>query len=161
MFTIQITWSYQQQHTNINNRSQPHCVVWSAIIDHWQLKKNNIDIKQQKVNNSNPRSTVGTSSEIYEYIKLLFSRIGITYSPISNEKVKKDSVDSVISLIKSLNVSDKFLILVKLNKPSDVDLKDFFQFYFDQGYARIEHDGETMNILEASEKKIGDSFLYG
>ncbi len=113
---------------------------------------------EQKVNNSNPRSTVGTSSEIYEYIKLLFSRIGITYSPISNEKVKKDSVDSVISLIKSLNVSDKFLILVKLNKPSKVDLKDFFQFYFDQGYARIEHDGETINILEASEKKIDDSF---
>ena len=56
---------------------------------------------EQKVNNSNPRSTVGTSSEIYDYIKLLYSRIGVTYSPISNEKVTKDSTDSVIDFIKS------------------------------------------------------------
>ena len=60
---------------------------------------------EQKVNNSNPRSTVGTSSEIYDYIKLLFSRIGVTYSPISNKKVTKDSVDSVVNLIQSFNIS--------------------------------------------------------
>ena len=113
---------------------------------------------EQKVNNSNPRSTVGTSSEIYDYIKLLFARIGVTYSPVTNEKVTKDSVDSVVNLIKSFNTSDKFLILAKLNLPSNIDLKDFFQFYFDQGYARIEYEGETINILDASEKKINNSF---
>ena len=113
---------------------------------------------EQKVNNSNPRSTVGTSSEIYDYIKLLFSRIGVTYSPISNEKVKKDSVDSVVDLIKSFQISDKFLILAKLKLPDKIDVKDFFQFYFDQGYARIEYEGETINILDAYEKKIDKSF---
>ena len=113
---------------------------------------------EQKVNNSNPRSTVGTSSEIYDYIKLLFARIGVTYSPVTNEKVTKDSVDSVVNLIKSFNTSDKFLILAKLNLPSNIDLKDFFQFYFDQGYARIEYEGETINILDASEKKINKPF---
>ena len=55
---------------------------------------------EQKVNNSNPRSTVGTSSEIYEYLKLLYSRIGKTISPVSNSEVKKDSVDSVLKTIK-------------------------------------------------------------
>tara|TARA_B100001175_G_scaffold177977_1_gene151180 strand:+ start:86 stop:2863 length:2778 start_codon:yes stop_codon:yes gene_type:complete len=113
---------------------------------------------EQKVNNSNPRSTVGTSSEIYDYIKLLFARIGVTYSPITNEKVTKDSVDSVVNLIKSFNSSDKFLILAKLNLPSNIDRKDFFQFYFDQGYARIEYEGETINILDAIEKKINKPF---
>ena len=85
---------------------------------------------EQKVNNSNPRSTVGTSSEIYDYIKLLFSRIGVTYSPISNKKVTKDSVDSVVSLIQSFKISDKFLILSKLEVPDNIEIKDFFQFYF-------------------------------
>ena len=76
---------------------------------------------EQKVNNSNPRSTVGTSSEIYDYIKLLYSRIGVTYSPISNEKVTKDSTDTVIDFIKSsrllfrqklvIQPTSKFLIL--------------------------------------------------
>ena len=113
---------------------------------------------EQKVNNSNPRSTVGTSSEIYDYIKLLFSRIGVTYSPVSNKKVTKDSVDSVVSLIKSFKISDKFLILSKLDAPDNIELKDFFQFYFDQGYVRIEYNGETINILDASEKKIDKPF---
>ena len=113
---------------------------------------------EQKVNNSNPRSTVGTSSEIYDYIKLLFSRIGVTYSPISNKKVTKDSVDSVVNLIQSFKISDKFLILSKLEVPDNIELKDFFQFYFDQGYARIEYNGETINILDASEKKINKPF---
>ena len=58
---------------------------------------------EQKVNNSNPRSTVGTSSEIYDYIKLLYSRIGVTYSPISNKKVTKDS------RILSINIEVNFL----------------------------------------------------
>ena len=62
---------------------------------------------EQKTTTKNPRSTVGTSSEIYDYIKLLFSRIGVTYSPISNKKVTKDSVDSVVNLIQSFKISEK------------------------------------------------------
>ena len=113
---------------------------------------------EQKVNNSNPRSTVGTSSEIYDYIKLLYSRIGVTYSPISNEKVTKDSTDSVMDFIKSFKKGDKFLILAKIQLSEASNTNDFFQFYFDQGYARIEHEGETKNILEAVDLNIKDSF---
>ena len=113
---------------------------------------------EQKVNNSNPRSTVGTSSEVYDYIKLLYARVGITYSPISNQIVKKDSIDTVVKLIKSLKKGDKFLILSKIEVSEKTDLKDFFQFYFDQGYARIEYKGKTINILDALNKDIKNSF---
>ena len=113
---------------------------------------------EQKVNNSNPRSTVGTSSEVYDYIKLLYARVGTTFSPISNEIVKKDSIETVIKLIKSLNKGDKFLILSKIEVSEKTDLKDFFQFYFDQGYARIEYEGETLNIQDAIDKDIKNSF---
>ena len=70
----------------------------------------------------------------------------------------KDSVDSVVNLIQSFKISDKFLILSKLEVPDNIELKDFFQFYFDQGYARIEYNSETINILDASEKKIDKPF---
>ena len=113
---------------------------------------------EQKVNNSNPRSTVGTSSEVYDYIKLLYARVGTTFSPISNEIVKKDSIETVIKLIKSLNKGDKFLILSKIEISEKTELKDFFQFYFDQGYARIEYEGETLNIQDAIDKDIKNSF---
>ena len=113
---------------------------------------------EQKVNNSNPRSTVGTSSEVYDYIKLLYARVGTTFSPISNEIVKKDSIETVIKLIKSLNKGDKFLILSKIEVSEKTELKDFFQFYFDQGYARIEYEGETLNIQDAIDKDIKNSF---
>ena len=113
---------------------------------------------EQKVNNSNPRSTVGTSSEAYDYIKLLYARVGTTFSPISNEIVKKDSIETVIKLIKSLNKGDKFLILSKIEVSEKTELKDFFQFYFDQGYARIEYEGETINIQDAIDKDIKNSF---
>ena len=113
---------------------------------------------EQKVNNSNPRSTVGTSSEVYDYIKLLYARVGTTFSPISNEIVKKDSIETVIKLIKSLNKGDKFLILSKIEVSEKTELKDFFQFYFDQGYARIEYEGETINIQDAIDKDIKNSF---
>ena len=113
---------------------------------------------EQKVNNSNPRSTVGTSSEVYDYIKLLYARVGTTFSPISNEIVKKDSIETVIKLIKSLNKGDKFLILSKIEVSEKNELKDFFQFYFDQGYARIEYEGETINIQDAIDKDIKNSF---
>ena len=113
---------------------------------------------EQKVNNSNPRSTVGTSSEVYDYIKLLYARVGTTFSPISNEIVKKDSIETVVKLIKSLNKGDKFLILSKIDVSEKTELKDFFQFYFDQGYARIEYEGETINIQDAIDKDIKNSF---
>ena len=66
---------------------------------------------QQKTNNTNPRSTVGTKTEIYDYLKLFYSRIGKTFSPISGKEVKKDTTESVINHIKSNESKDKYLLL--------------------------------------------------
>ena len=69
---------------------------------------------EQKVNSKNPRSTIGTSTEIYDYIKLLFARIGKTYSPISGTEVKKENVQDVIEFIVSKGEGTKFLILAPI-----------------------------------------------
>ena len=65
---------------------------------------------EQKVNSTNPRSTVGTSKEIYDYLKLLFARIGKTYSPISGDEVKKDTVTDVVNYVKSFAEGSKMLL---------------------------------------------------
>ena len=114
---------------------------------------------EQKVNNSNPRSTVGTTSEIYDYLKLLYARIGKTYSPISNKEVKKDSINSVIEVIKSFNINDKFLILSpkKLNQISDG--KQVLSTIKDQGFARIKIGNEIKRLNELNEIYKKDFFL--
>ena len=114
---------------------------------------------EQKVNNSNPRSTVGTTSEIYDYLKLLYARIGKTYSPISNQEVKKDSINSVIEVIKSFNINDKFLILSpkKLNQISDG--KQVLSTIKDQGFARIKIGNEIKRLNELKEIYKKDFFL--
>ena len=101
---------------------------------------------EQKVNNSNPRSTVGTSSEIYDYLKLLYSRIGKTYSPVTNKEVIIDSLDTVIDYIASFSEGDKFLVMVKLNCPENIELKKYLNLFLDEGYARIESEGVIYQI---------------
>ena len=101
---------------------------------------------EQKVNNSNPRSTVGTSSEIYDYLKLLYSRIGKTYSPVTNKEVIIDSLDTVIDYIVSFREGDKFLVMVKLNCPENIELKKYLNLFQDEGYARIESEGVIYQI---------------
>ena len=114
---------------------------------------------EQKVNNSNPRSTVGTTSEIYDYLKLLYARIGKTYSPVSNKEVKKDSINSVIEVIKSFNINDKFLILSpkKLNQISEG--KQVLSTIKDQGFARIKIRNEIKRLNELNEINEKDFFL--
>ncbi len=114
---------------------------------------------EQKINNSNPRSTVGTSSEIYDYLKLLYTRIGKTYSPISNLEVKKDSISSVIEIIKSFNINDKFLILSpkKLNNISEG--KEVLNTIKDQGFARVKIGNDIVRINEINEIYKKDFFL--
>ena len=69
---------------------------------------------EQKVNSTNPRSTVGTSTEIYDYLKLLFARVGTTYSPISGEQVKKDNTTVVVDHVRSFDEGKKLLLLAPL-----------------------------------------------
>ncbi len=107
---------------------------------------------EQKVNNSNPRSTVGTSSEVYDYLKLLYGRIGRTYSPVSNKEVKKDNIDSVIKKIQTFKQGDKFLVLsLKENNGNEND-KELLEMFLKQGFARIQINGEIKRIEDV--KKI-------
>ena len=106
---------------------------------------------EQKVNVSNPRSTVGTKTEIYDYIKLLFARIGKTYSPISNQEVKNDTVTDVISQIKQLEPGTRLLLLSPVKKHGDPVTKDKIKMFIQQGYARIYDMGKTL-ALDSLEK---------
>jgi len=101
---------------------------------------------EQKVNTSNPRSTVGTSTEIYDYLKLLFARIGKTYSPISGKEVKKHLVSDVIHHIKTFPLKHKLLLLAPIEVPKDKDPVKMVQLFSKQGFARIEVKGEVIRI---------------
>ena len=110
---------------------------------------------EQKVNNSNPRSTVGTTSEIYDYLKLLYARIGKTFSPISNSEVKKDSIKTVLSKIKSFKTGNKFLILSPKKLLSLEKSKETLGMFQKQGFARIQINNKILRIedLEKISKK--------
>lgn len=101
---------------------------------------------EQKVNTSNPRSTVGTSTEIYDYLKLLFARIGKTYSPISGKEVKKHLVSDVVHHIKTFPLKHKLLLLAPIEVPKDKDPVKMVQLFSKQGFARIEVKGEVLRI---------------
>ena len=101
---------------------------------------------EQKVNTSNPRSTVGTSTEIYDYLKLLFARIGKTYSPISGKEVKKHLVLDVVHHIKTFPLKHKLLLLAPIEVPKDKDPVKMVQLFSKQGFARIEVKGEVIRI---------------
>ncbi|MGY0408230.1 MAG: excinuclease ABC subunit UvrA, partial [Polaribacter sp.] len=92
---------------------------------------------EQKVNATNPRSTVGTSTEIYDYIKLLYARIGNTFSPISGNKVKKDTVSDVVNFVKKFESKTKLLLLAPISIDENRDLKTVLQVLEQQGYARL------------------------
>ncbi len=101
---------------------------------------------EQKVNSTNPRSTVGTSTEIYDYIKLLYARIGTTYSPVSGEKVKKHTVTDVIKHTQQFDERTKMLLLAPVIIDENRDLKTILQVLTQQGYARIQYDNKVYRI---------------
>ena len=101
---------------------------------------------EQKVNSTNPRSTVGTSTEIYDYIKLLFARIGNTYSPISGKIVKKHTVTDVTNFVKTFKEETKLLLLCPIVINEDRDLKTVLKVLSQQGYARIKYEDQIYRI---------------
>ncbi len=105
---------------------------------------------EQKVNSTNPRSTVGTSTEIYDYLKLLFARIGRTISPISNREVKKDTVSDVINYVKKLEEKTKLLLLAQVHIPEERSVEKSLAILAQQGYARIKRKGEIIRIEDFS-----------
>jgi len=107
---------------------------------------------EQKVNTRNPRSTVGTSTEIYDYIKLLFARIGVTYSPVSGEIVKKDTVTDVVDYILSLPADTGALVMFPLGDIQKENFAICCEGLISQGYSRIEINGEIYRLEEAPVK---------
>ncbi|TYC12023.1 excinuclease ABC subunit UvrA [Bizionia gelidisalsuginis] len=104
---------------------------------------------EQKVNSTNPRSTVGTTTEIYDYLKLLFARIGKTYSPVSGLEVKKDTVSDVLKYIKTLDEKEKLLLLAPVFLEEGRTIENKLQALNQQGYARIKYNGEILKINDA------------
>jgi excinuclease ABC subunit A len=110
---------------------------------------------EQKVNTTNARSTVGTSTEIYDYIKLLFARIGRTFSPVSGQEVKKNSVTDVVSEVKNFDLNSKWLLLAPIHLEKGRKLEDKLKVLLQQGFARILVDNEMVRLddLPSSLKK--------
>ena len=98
---------------------------------------------EQKVSTKNPRSTVGTTTEIYDYLKLLFARIGITFSPISGKKVRKDTVTSVVDYILNHDEGQRVMILSPLLLKDGRTVEDELKVLLQKGYTRILVHGET------------------
>jgi excinuclease ABC subunit A len=101
---------------------------------------------EQKVNSTNPRSTVGTTTEIYDYLKLLFARIGKTYSPKSGKQVKKDTVTDVLKHIKSFEIGEKLLLLAPIHLEEGRSLSDKLKVLYQQGYARLKINDQVQRI---------------
>ena len=101
---------------------------------------------EQKINTSNPRSTVGTKTEIYDYLKLLFTRIGKTYSPISNKIVKKDSVSDIVDFVLSLEMDKKILLLCPVESKDNISGSKKLEILKKQGFARIFKSDKIYNL---------------
>lgn len=112
---------------------------------------------EQKVNSTNPRSTVGTTTEIYDYLKLLFARIGKTISPVSGNEVKKNTVTDVVNHIKAYEDGAKLLLLAPILIKPEREVSKSLQLLSKQGYARIKYQGKVVRIDKAPEN-IGREF---
>ena len=115
---------------------------------------------EQKVNSTNPRSTVGTSTEIYDYIKLLYARIGKTYSPISGKEVKKDTVSDVVNFIKEFKERTKLLLLAPITIDENRDLKTVLQVLEQQGYARLKWKDAVYRISDFPQEEYKNEAIF-
>lgn len=106
---------------------------------------------EQKVNSRNPRSTVGTSTEIYDYMRLLFARVGRTYSPVSGKEVKKHSADDIVDFLASLPQGTKVIIVSSGEIPQNINATEYFAFLNKQGFSRIESNGDLVRIEDMSD----------
>lgn len=107
---------------------------------------------EQKVTARNPRSTVGTSTEIYEYMRLLFARIGKTISPISGEIVKKNTIEDIIGCTRQYSKGTKFMVLAPIHIGEERSLKDQLDTYIKEGYMRILAGADIVRIEDYLEE---------
>lgn len=107
---------------------------------------------EQKVNTRNPRSTVGTATEIYDYLRMLFARIGHTYSPVSGQEVRKHTVEDIVKTALSYPEGTRLAVLVDINMPDGRSFAQQLDIYLKEGYSRLEKDGGFIDISEIIDK---------
>ncbi len=107
---------------------------------------------EQKVNTRNPRSTVGTSTEIYDYMRMLFARAGHTYSPVTGEEVKRETIEEIVRQILSMPEGTRLAVMIPLNVPEGRNILTQLDIYRKEGYSRLEKDGRFDDISEVAEK---------
>lgn len=101
---------------------------------------------EQKVTTRNPRSTVGTATEIYDYLRMLFARIGRTYSPVSGEEVRKHGIEDIINATLSYPQGTRIAVLVDIHLPEGRDFRTQLDMLLKQGYTRLEKNGRFETI---------------
>ena len=116
---------------------------------------------EQKVISRNPRSTVGTTTEIYEYLRLLYARIGRTYSPISGQEVKKHSTEDIVRQVQQFQPGTKFIILAPIIPVEGRTLERQLQMYVQNGYARMSVSGNIVRIDDWLEEHTASSVPVG
>ena len=110
---------------------------------------------EQKVISRNPRSTVGTTTEIYEYLRLLYARIGRTYSPVSGQEVKKHSTEDVVQKMLEYSNGTRFVIMAPIHLPEGRTMEQQLKTYILEGYARLFVDGDFQRIDDFLENSAG------
>src|SRR5574344_538567 len=114
---------------------------------------------EQKVNSRNPRSTVGTSTEIYEYMRLLFARIRRTFSPVSGEAVPTHSVEDIVNCMLQYPAGTRYMVLTRILQREGRSLKQQLEIDLKQGFNRIEVNGETVRMEEYEPKENDEVYL--
>jgi excinuclease ABC subunit A len=109
---------------------------------------------EQKVISRNPRSTVGTITEIYDYFKLLFARVGKTYSPVSGKIVKRHTISDVVDFVTGLDTDTKCLVLSKIHIPKGRTLKQTLELFSQQGFSRVLINDTIQKIEDVDAKKV-------
>lgn len=111
---------------------------------------------EQKVNTNNTRSTVGTSTEIYDYLKLLFARIGKTFSPVSGVQVQRDTVENVVEFITKLEENSKLYVLAPFVPKEEKSEQESLELLLKQGFTRIKYKGELHKLNDFLSTEVTD-----
>lgn len=109
---------------------------------------------EQRVNTRNPRSTVGTATEIYDYLRMLYARIGRTFSPVSGKQVSKYHVDDVVASIMSNPLDTRIAVLTEINLSEDRNIKQQLEIFLNEGFSRVEIDGTILDITEVLQQNF-------